>query len=184
MPENSQFMKEKSFFLENNFPHSGSWYIFYTRPKSEKVVYHELRKMNYVVFLPTIKRESVWKNRQKKIIEEVLLPGYIFVQTTINELYKILRIPKIVTYIQCGGKPSVVMHYEIERIRNIIVTEKDISIDSDFSKEEKVKIISGPFSGYEGIIVKKNGKSRFGMLINGINCAISIEISPQFLKKI
>lgn len=182
MSTSLQFKKEESNLLEKKIQNPESWYIFYTKPKSEKVVYYELLKMEYVAFLPTIKRESLWKNRQKKIIEEVLFPGYIFVQTSIHNLHKILRTPRIVTYIQCAGKPSVIMQHEIDRIREIISLENDVSIDSDYSIKEKVKIISGPFTGYEGVIVKRNGKTRFGMLINGINCVISMEISPVFLK--
>jgi hypothetical protein len=35
-----------------------NWYIFYTRPRAEKIVQHELLSINYDIFLPMTKTLS------------------------------------------------------------------------------------------------------------------------------
>ena len=97
-----------------------NWFIFYTCSRAEKVVYQELLKMNYEVFLPMIKTLRVWKNRQKKWIDQVLFPSYIFVNTQESELYTIKKIHKVVTYIHCAGKPSIVPVEEMDCIKKML----------------------------------------------------------------
>jgi transcription antitermination factor NusG len=78
-----------------------NWFVFYTCPRAEKLVNLELLKRDYEVFLPRRKMLKLWKNRQKKWVEEVIFPGYIFVYTQTHELFNITRIPKVVMYIHC-----------------------------------------------------------------------------------
>ena len=160
-----------------------SWFVFYTYPRSEKVVYRELLKMNYEVFLPMTKTMRVWKNRQKKWVQQVLFPNYIFVNTRQCDLHFINQVPKIVTYIQCAGKPSVVSTKEIETIKKMLFLKEDISVVSTFYKGEKVKIVSGPLIGHEGILIKQSGKTRFGIELKEINQTILIDIDTNVLEK-
>ena len=59
----------------------------------------------------------------------------------------------------------------------------DISVESVFAENEKVKIISGPFIGYEGIICMKRGRKRFGIQIEAINRVVFIEMDANDLNK-
>jgi transcription antitermination factor NusG len=161
-----------------------NWFVFYTFPRAEKVVYRELVNMNYDVFLPMIKTMRVWKNRQKRWIDQVLFPNYIFVKTLQCELYRITKIPKVVTYIQCAGKPSVISLKEVEGIKKILCLEQEISVETMFYKGDKVKIVCGPLIGHEGILIKQNGKTRFGIQLKEINHIILIDIDTKLLKKI
>lgn len=184
MSSQQELSKEKLTVLPNIFHPVSSWYIFYLYPRSEKVVYSELIRMKYEVFLPTIKSLRLWNNRQKKTIEQVLFPGYIFVKTQVNELPKILKSPKVVTILKNNGKPSIINQGEIDGIKKMLQLDLDISIETNYMINEKVKIINGPFTGYEGVLVKQNGKTRFGIQLKEINYILSIEISPNCLEKI
>ncbi|MFO7868904.1 MAG: UpxY family transcription antiterminator [Bacteroidales bacterium] len=100
--------------MRNTFVHiKPNWYILYTKSKSEKVVYKELIKRQYKVFLPTIEEVRVWKNRQKKTIEKVLLPSYLFVNTYEHKLHEIKHIQHVVTYLHTSGKPAIVSDTDI-----------------------------------------------------------------------
>lgn len=160
------------------------WFVFYTYPRAEKVVYKELVNRDYEVFLPMIKDIRVWKNRQKKYVEQVLFPSYIFVNTHQAELYYIAQIPKIVTFVQCAGNPSVIPIEEIEGIKRMLCLDQKISVETNFYKGEKVRILYGPLAGHEGILVKQNGKNRFGIQLKEINHFVSIEIDTRVLEKV
>jgi transcription antitermination factor NusG len=161
-----------------------NWYVFYTFPKAERVVHQELAKRDYEVFLPKTKSLRIWKNRQKKWIDQILFPGYIFVNTQQSEIYTIARVSKIVTYLHCGGKPSIIPAKEIEGIKGMLNLNQDISVEIDFCEGERVKIIQGPLTGYEGILVKKNGKTKFGIQLKEINHTIFIDMHNSVLKKV
>jgi transcription antitermination factor NusG len=127
---------------------------------------------------------KIWKNRQKKWIDQVLFPSYIFVNTWQYELYNITQIPKIVTYIQCAGKPSIIPFKEIEGIKKMITLAEEVSIETSFYQGEKVRIVCGPLVGHEGILVKQNGKTRFGIQLKEINQMVLIDIDIRVLEKL
>lgn len=163
---------------------TSQWYVFYTNPRAEKVVLQYLLLKGYEVFLPLIKTIKVWKNRQKKLIEEVLFPGYIFVNIKEYEIINILRTPKISSCISFEGKPSTLSELEIQSIKRILGLERDINIDFKFCKGEKVKITSGPLAGLKGILMQQKGKTVFGVQIEAINKIISINISTSSVEKL
>lgn len=160
------------------------WYIFYTCPRAEKVVQQELLNRNYDVFLPVTNVLRVWKNRQKKMITQVLFPNYIFVKTYQSELYYITCIPKIVTSISCAGNPSSISSNEVEGIRGMLNIGKEITVETNFTKGERVEIVSGPLMGYEGILVEQKGKTRFGIQLKEIRHTILVDVNMNQLKKI
>lgn len=125
----------------------------------------------------------VWKNRQKKWISEVLFPNYVFVKTKIHELYNITQVPKVVTFLHCGGKPSIIPLKDIEGIQKMLSLEQDVTIENDFKEGEYVRIAYGPLAGFEGILVKKKGKTRFGIQLKEISQTMFIDICSSVLEK-
>ncbi|MBL6449574.1 UpxY family transcription antiterminator [Fulvivirga sp. 29W222] len=160
-----------------------NWYIFYTAPRAEKVVQKELLIKGYDVFLPITKTLRVWNNRQKKIIDQVLFPSYIFVNTLESNLYKICQTRKITTYIHCGGKPSIVSNKCIEGIKRMVNLNQELIVEPNFNRGEVVEIVSGPLAGYEGILVEQQSKTKFGMHLQAINQTVFIDICKNRIKK-
>jgi len=160
------------------------WYVFYLRPRTENLVCRTLTNLNYDVFLPVTHSIRIWKNRQKKKIKFPLFPNYLFVYTYAHELYSIKCIPQVVSYITCGGKPSTISDKEIEGIRRMLGLGREITVETKFSKGERVRIVSGPLIGYEGVLVKQGSKSRFGIQLKAINHAVFIDIVQSDLEKL
>jgi transcription antitermination factor NusG len=161
-----------------------SWFIFYTSPRAEKVVYNRLVNIGYEIFLPLQKKLKIWKNRQRKFIDEPLFPGYIFVKIHSFSIHNILKIQGICTYITFGGKPCIISNKDIEAIQIMIQSEQVESSSSDFKEGEKVVVIRGPLMGYRGILFNKKGKNMFGIQIDGINLIASVDISVEDIQRV
>jgi transcription antitermination factor NusG len=138
----------------------------------------------YEVFLPVIKTLRIWKNRQKKMIEQVLFPSYIFVNTQESNLFKIRQIKKVATFIGCGGKPSIVDVNCIEGLMRMLNLGQEISVEPNFTEGEEVRIICGPLAGFEGVLIKQKSKTRFGIQLKEINQTVFIDISSSVFEKI
>jgi transcription antitermination factor NusG len=160
------------------------WLVFYTSPRAEKVIYKKLIDKGYEVFLPLQKKFKIWKNRQRKFIDEPLFPSYIFVKIRPFEIYDVLKIFGICMCIVFEGKPCTVPDKDIEAIQAMLLLEQEISSDTNFSKGEKVLVISGPLSGYEGILFEQKGKNKFGIQINEVNLIASIDIAIKDIQKL
>ena len=160
-----------------------NWYVFYTAPRAEKVVQRELSTKGYDVFLPITKTLRVWKNRQKKVVDQVLFPSYIFVNTKESYLYEICQTPRVATFIHCGGKPSKINCKCIEGIKRMLNLDQEIFIEPNFCEGEDVRIISGPLAGYEGILLKQQSKTRFGIQLREINRTVFIDVCKSLVEK-
>jgi|WetSurMetagenome_2_1015567.scaffolds.fasta_scaffold39649_1 transcription antitermination factor NusG len=161
-----------------------NWYVFYTCPNAEKVVYNELLKMHYDVFLPMVKTIRLWRNRQKIIVLKILFRGYIFVRTIESEIYNIVLIPRIVYCVKIGDRPAVVPDRDIKCIEQMLALGQKIFAEHDFSGGEHVRVINGPMEGYEGLLIKRKGKYRFGVLFNDIKQCPCIDIDVTMLERI
>ena len=160
------------------------WHVFYLRPRAENRVHRILMNLNYEVFWPVIHSIRVWKNRQKKKIRLPLFPNYLFVYTHAHELYAIKRLPHVVGYVACGGKPSTISDSEIQGIRRMLGLGREITVETKFSKGERVQIVSGPLKGYEGVLIEQYSKTRFGIHLKAINHAVFIDIDQMELEKL
>ena len=159
------------------------WYVFYTAPRAEKIAQRELLLRGYDVFLPITKAFRVWKNRQKKIIEQVLFPSYIFVSTQETYLHKICQVPKIASFIHCGGKPSKIDSTCIEGIKKMLNLDQLISVEPNFHEGERVKIISGPLTGFEGVLLERQSKTKFGIQLDEINQTVFIDVCMSMIER-
>ena len=131
-----------------------------------------------------IQSVRIWKNRQKKKIKFPLFPNYLFVYTYAHELYQIKSLSQVVSYVTCGGKPSTISDQEIEGIRRMLELGRAITVETKFSKGERVRIVSGPLKGYEGVLIKQHSKTRFGIQLKAINHTILIDVTRSELEKI
>lgn len=161
-----------------------NWYVLYTAPRAEKIARRELEFKGYEVFLPMTQTLRVWKNRQKKIIDTVLFPSYIFVYTNERYLAEICRVNKISTFIHCGGKPSKIKVEYIEGIKRMLDSNHEISVDHEFTEGEQVRIIRGPLTGYEGVLVRQKTKTKFGIHLKEINQTVLVEICVDAVEKV
>ncbi len=152
------------------------WYALYTRSRHEKIVTEELRKKQLESFLPLRKITRQWSDR-KKIIEEPLFKGYLFVRIPLSERLRVLNTVGVVQFVCSRGvEPVTVPEKELLTIKNFI--ESNIQMDPfPYLKEgEKVYIRSGPFKGAEGFIIRKARHCRLIISVDVLMQSVSIEI--------
>jgi transcription antitermination factor NusG len=158
------------------------WFIFYTYPKSEKVIKKELEKFNYQIYLPLQKVQRQWKDR-KKTIEVPLFSNYIFVRTLRENIYHILDFPKIVKYVAFEGKPATLKERDLDFINTACSYNLNISV-SNLKKGEKIRIKSGVLKGYEGILIEHDGRKRFGLQLKEMNQIAFIDLNNTRFERI
>jgi transcription antitermination factor NusG len=159
-----------------------NWYVAYTLPRTEKQTQRMLDKLGFVSFLPLHKEIRTWSDRKKQI-ELPLFPGYIFVYTSLRERYKSLQVKGIVNYVSFDGKPATVPESVIDSLRTVLNLNVEITNDRCNLPETDVRvtITEGPFAGIEGILIKKNGKSRLVLQIESLNREVSVEVAANMV---
>lgn len=111
-------------------------------------------------------------NRMKRYLgawhtnEEVLFPGYLFLQTEyIEQLFHALKyVPKLTKILGTGEEFVPLESSEEEVLKRLLNEEYVIEMSSGYIVGENVHIIDGPMNGLEGTIKKINRHKRIATL--------------------
>ena len=85
---------------------------------------------------------------QKKKIEKVLLPNYVFVKVNSKNKESVLSVNGVLRYVYWLGKPAIIRSNEIDQMKNHLNHFYD-----HFLLNTNYKIRSGPLKGLSGTVV-------------------------------
>lgn len=152
------------------------WFALYTRSRHEKFVNRELGKKGIETFLPLRKITRRWSDR-RKIVEEPLFPGYLFVHTFWGHRMDVLNTMGAVFFVGASRiQPLPVPEQELWSVRRFI--EEQIQVDPYPYLKEGVRVCvrSGSLYGVEGFIVRKDKHCRLVVSLDLVMQSVSVEI--------
>ena len=104
------------------------------------------------VVIPTEDEIEV-KNGQRRTVTRKILPGYILVQMTLNDLsWNIVRnTPGVTGFVASGNKPVPLEEDEVNRIMKQMEAEAP-RVKVGFKQGQSVRVIDGPFIDFIGTV--------------------------------
>ena len=143
------------------------WYTLWVKPHKERAVAGLLASQEVEAFAPMVKVNPVNPRAAKA---RPYFPGYIFVHTDLthvgaNHFNWMMGVHGLVSF---DGEPAVVPNAMIRKIEDQLA-EIDraggISLEG-LEHGDKVRIVSGPFAGYEAIFdMRLSGNERVQVLL-------------------
>lgn len=161
------------------------WYAIYTRSRSEKKLYQELKDKGIETYLPLKKELKVWSDR-KKWVESPLFTSYVFVRVSKKEYLQAVNSVYAVCYVSIRGKALPIPDCQIEALRIFLSDEKrKLEFSSkDIKAGDKVEVICGPLKGAEAEIVQLRGKHRLVLRFESLGTCVSTEIKISEVKRV
>jgi transcription elongation factor/antiterminator RfaH len=153
------------------------WYAVYTKPKHERKVNVHLLREGMKTFLPEIERWSRRRDRKKKVSYPIF-PGYLFINTELNggSRLKVIKTKGVVRMLGNKGTPTAIPENQIEAIRKIVNSNKEISHYPYMKTGQMVRVMSGPLNGVEGIFVADKGKGKLIISVDILQRSVSVAI--------
>jgi transcriptional antiterminator RfaH len=153
-----------------------SWYVLYTKSRTEKSVAEKLRERGIEVYCPLVKTKRRWSDRVK-IVEEPLFRSYCFVNLEEPERARVFGVPGIVRYLFWLNKPAIVRDSEIATIKRMLndLDSSEIRVDS-FTAADRIKIKSGCFTDSEGNVISQQGKTLF-VFLDSLQMVMRVDLS-------
>ncbi len=168
--------KEISAITPNKGKNKQEWYVFYVRGKHEKQAERLLTRDGYTSYLPIRTVLKEWSDR-KKSVEEPLFKSYIFVYIYKNQIYDVLQLPSIVTYVRFAGEPAIIRQKHIDLIKELILNKTKFDVSNKRLKVgERLKLKSGPFKGQMGVVKQLRGSKKVLVDLETINFTLEIEL--------
>ncbi|GAB4390632.1 MAG: UpxY family transcription antiterminator [Thermodesulfovibrionales bacterium] len=160
------------------------WYALYVRSRHEFVVRDELLRKGTEAYLPSVSRLRQWKDR-KKSVEFPLFPGYLFVRTEDNPEAHIeaLRTRGVVAFVSLeGGRPTPVPDHEIDSLRVLLDSGREIDVYPGLKEGSRVRIRRGALVGAEGMVSGKEEGYTFLVNIELLGRSIGVRIYAEDLE--
>lgn len=153
------------------------WYVVNTYAGHENRVKENLERrvetmgLQECLFRIIVAEETEIEFKNGKKVEKVrnLFPGYLFAEMIMTDeaWYVVRNTPGVTGFIGSSGggaKPFPVADDEIETIlRRLGMSERKVNVD--FTVGDRVKILSGPFSGVEGTIEDMHDDTQIAVVL-------------------
>ena len=159
--------------VDNNVPETldfSSWYTLRVVSGKEKFVKENIfRELDFSpelkvkikeIFVP-FEKIVVIKNDKKQIKERMFFPGYIMINMDmdVESKYFIENSTSVISFVAPKGKmPAPLREREVKRIFGEVRRKEGILdvVDVPFKKDDHVKVTSGPFIDFNGVVEEVN----------------------------
>ena len=167
---------------------STGWYVIHTysgyegRVKSsieEKVSALGLKEKILQVLVPTENVIEI-KEGKKRIATKKFFPGYVLIEMELTDdtLQLIKEIPKVTGFVGASARPAPLSVEEVETLLKQIDSRTATPREKiQYSKGDSVRIIDGPFMGFNGVIDEVNqDQNRVKVLVSIFGRATPVEL--------
>jgi transcription antitermination factor NusG len=151
------------------------WYAVYTCANHEKRVAAELQARTIEYFVPLYSSVRRWKDR-RVTLDLPLFPGYVFVRLALRDRLHVLQIPSAVRLVGFNGLPVALPDTEMEIMRAGLSERLRAEPHPFLTVGRRVRIVSGPFAGLNGVLQRKKSNLRVVVSIDLIQRSVAVNV--------
>jgi transcription antitermination factor NusG len=159
------------------------WHALYTRHQHERLVAYALTSKGFDIFLPQYRAIHRWKDRRKEL-ELPLFPNYVFIRGGLDRMLNILTTPGVHSLVAWGGRPADIPQHEIDAVRRLVESPLRIQQHPFIKCGDRVRIISGPLEGIEGILIRSKSAYRLVLSVEMLARSASVEVDASMVERV
>ncbi len=161
---------------------SKSWWCIYTMSRREKDLMRKLAILDVAYYGPVIPKRFRSPNGRLRTSWIPLFPNYVFMYGDEQSRIRALTTNCISKCNKVEDDSELVM--TLRKIKAIIDTGVPLTPEGRLEAGNRVRVKSGHFAGYEGTVLRREGKTRFLLTIQYLNQGVSIEMDEGLLEVI
>lgn len=159
-----------------------SWWLMYTKSRQEKQLMRHLRQLGVDHYAPQIaqrKRSPAGRIRTTYI---PLFNNYVFVCGNDEDRYQAVCTGCVQKVTDINDVPSFVG--DLRQIRDLIEMGVPLTIESRLEPGQQVRVRSGAFAGYEGIVLRREQETRLLVSVRFMEQGVSVKLEDCQLEPI
>ena len=170
---------ESNDFLQVTADQGGVWWCMYTISRREKELMRQLTTQAIPFYCPTVNKRYRSPNGRLRNSFIPLFANYVFVFA--NEIQQTEAMKT-----NCIAKCSPVIDQELlvnqlRQIFHVVNAGVPLTVEAKLDSGDRVTVRSGPFMGYEGIVIRREGKTRLLLSIQFLEKGVSMEVDEAVL---
>jgi transcription antitermination factor NusG len=154
------------------------WFALGVTARHEKAISRLLHQKGYETFLPVYTNRHQYGKRSREF-ELPLFPGYVFCRFDLNTRLPILTTPGVIQVIGAGRVPLPIDQQEISALQTAVKANARLVPWPFWETGQKGRIMFGPLSGVEGIVMNVKDPSRLVLSVSLLQRSVLLEIDAD-----
>lgn len=156
------------------------WFCLYTLARQEKQLMRKLKGLGISYYGPTITKRYRSPQGRIRASQVPLFANYVFLFGTGEDRSRALT-TKCISRVEEVGDPAALTH-DLRQIHTAIREGVPLTPEAKLIAGQPVRVRSGPFRGYEGVVIRREGKTRLLLAIRYLEQGVSMQIDEGLLE--
>jgi transcriptional antiterminator RfaH len=143
------------------------WFAVFSKPRREAEAAEQLERQGFTAFLPRVRVRRRLRGQWREVVEP-MFPRYLFLRATpgLDDLRPIRSTRGVVGLVRFGGEPRPVPEALIAELQRVCTTaDGALDLPEPLVPGSRVRILAGPFAGYEAELLNQDGVHRARVLL-------------------
>jgi transcription antitermination factor NusG len=157
------------------------WWSLYTRSRQEKSLMRQLLEKQIAFYSPLVERRYRAPNGRIRTSYLPLFTNYVFLRGTEEDRYTALTTNCVS---QCSEvNNGLLLVRDLRTVARLISVGRALTPETKLRAGDRVRIKSGAFAGFEGVILRRQRQVRLLVAVEFIQQGVSVELDDcQFEK--
>jgi len=138
--------------------HDRRWWVFFTRSRRDKEMMRKLLALDVPFYGPTVPQSRRSPSGRRRTAYLPLFPNYVFVYGDDSTRYAALTTNCVSRTIEVGDGTG--LFRDLRQIHCLIETGVLLTSERRLGAGNRVRVRTGAFQGFEGVVIKRQGKTR------------------------
>lgn len=155
------------------------WWVFQTRPRSEKAFARALMKADTAYFLPQF--TQAWRKNGRRFESRLpLFPGYVFAAG--NEAARLTAFCTNLVVREVPAHDQEKLARELHAVNRLMGGGNGLQPEEGLATGSRVLVVEGAYAGIEGRVVEAGGEVRVCVEISLLGRGVSVRVDRWMLK--
>ncbi len=156
------------------------WYCIYTLSRREKDLMRKLASLKVAHYSPVIPKRYRSPNGRLRTSFVPLFPNYVFMWGTADDRYQAMTTNCISRCNPVEDRERLV--HDLRQIYHVVAAGVALTPEARLEPGNRVRVKTGPFAKYEGIVIRREGKTRLLLSIKFLEQGVSMEMDEGVLE--
>jgi transcription antitermination factor NusG len=157
------------------------WGVAHVRSRQEKVLARHLAEHRIFFYLPLTELQR--KREGRTLTSHVpLFSGYVFHRATAAQRDLLWRSNVVANLIAVPNQHE--LHAELAQLRQLQLAGASLKTYHELPPGQPVRIESGPFAGYQGVVVRGKARDRLIVSISLLRQSVAVELDREVLRRV
>jgi transcriptional antiterminator RfaH len=159
-----------------------SWHLVHTRPRRERLALVQLERQGYEAWLPMVSECGVGRAADGGGLAP-LFPRYLFVNVDVatDNTAPIRSTVGCCGLVRFGVTLATLPAQAVDAIKRRCDESGCVRLDDDWQPGSRLKVIQGPFSGFEAVFQARSSAERVSVLLHWLGVIRPVQMSSANL---